>query len=72
MWHSSAQPAVANAGDASSVNLGVEFTTDNSGWITYIRFYKGSGNTGTHVGSLWDASGNLLGQVTFTGESASG
>ena len=29
-------------------------------------------NTGTHIGSLWDSSGNLLGQVTFTNESAAG
>jgi hypothetical protein len=72
IWPSSAQPAIANAGDYSSVNLGVKFTTDENGWITGIRFYKGSGNAGTHVGSLWDANGNLLGQVTFTGESASG
>ena len=28
--------------------------------------------TGTHVGSLWTRTGTRLGQVTFTGESASG
>ena len=44
----------------------------DNGWITGIRFYKGSGNTGTHVGSLWTANGTLLGQVTFTNESATG
>jgi hypothetical protein len=54
------------------VNLGVEFTPSASGWITGIRFYKGSGNTGTHVGALWTTGGSLLGQVTFTNESASG
>ena len=72
IWPDTAQPSVASANDPSSVNLGVKFTTDTSGWITGIRFYKGAGNTGTHVGSLWTASGTLLGQVTFTGESATG
>ena len=48
------------------------FTADVNGWITGIRFYKGAGNTGTHIGSLWTAGGTLLGQVTFTSESASG
>ncbi len=72
IWPSSAQPAIASANDSSAVNLGVQFTTDENGLITGIRFYKGAGNTGTHVGSLWDASGDLLGQVTFTNESASG
>ena len=37
-----------------------------------IRFYKGPDNTGTHVGHLWTGSGTLLGEATFTGESASG
>jgi N,N-dimethylformamidase beta subunit-like protein/uncharacterized protein DUF4082/Big-like domain-containing protein/fibronectin type III domain protein len=72
IWPDSAQPSVASANDTSSVNLGVKFTADTTGWIAGIRFYKGAGNTGTHVGGLWTASGTLLGQVTFTHESASG
>ena len=39
--------------------------------ITGIRFYKAR-NTGTHIGSLWSASGTLLASATFTGETASG
>ena len=72
IWSDSAQPSIPSANDTSSVNLGVEFTAAENGWITGIRFYKGAGNAGTHVGSLWDASGDLLGQVTFTGESTAG
>ena len=37
-----------------------------------MRFYKGAGNTGTHVGSLWNAAGERLAQVTFTDETATG
>jgi hypothetical protein len=37
-----------------------------------VRFYKQTGNTGTHVGRLWTATGTLLGTVTFSGETASG
>jgi hypothetical protein len=72
IFSSTSQPAVASSGDTSSGNLGVQFTPSVSGWIAGIRFYKGSGNTGTHVGELWTASGTQLGQVTFTNESASG
>ncbi len=72
IWPSTATPAVASSGDTSAVNLGVQFTPSANGWVSGIRFYKGSGNTGTHVGELWTASGTLLGQVTFTSESASG
>jgi hypothetical protein len=65
-------PATIDAGDGSSVNLGVKFTADTSGTVSAIRFYKAAANTGTHVGSLWSVGGTLLAQVTFTAESASG
>ena len=72
IWPDSAQPQNPDAADSSPVNLGVKFTADDNGWITGIRFYKGPTNTGTHVGELWDSSGNLLGQVTFSNESTAG
>ena len=53
IWPSSAQPSVASVSDASPLNLGIKFTTEDNGWITGIRFYKGASNTGTHVGELW-------------------
>jgi hypothetical protein len=67
-----ATPATIDSGDGGSIELGVKFTADKSGSIAGIRFYKAAANTGTHVASLWDASGNLLATATFTGESASG
>jgi hypothetical protein len=54
------------------VTLGVKFTSDVNGYITGLRFYKGSGNTGTHLGRLWTSTGTLLASVTFTNETASG
>jgi hypothetical protein len=60
-----AQPSVASVNDPGPVNLGVKFRPDVNGWIAGIRFYKGQGNTGQHVGSLWTADGTLLGPVTF-------
>jgi Domain of unknown function (DUF4082)/Bacterial Ig-like domain/Bacterial Ig domain len=58
--------------DSSSLEVGVQFSSDLAGKITGIRFYKGSGNTGTHTGTLWNASGNVLATGTFTGETDSG
>ena len=72
LWSSTAAPYVASDPDTSAVELGVKFTSDKAGSITGIRFYKGSGNGGTHVGHLWTASGTLLATATFTGETASG
>ncbi|MDR7083974.1 hypothetical protein J2X01_003280 [Arthrobacter ginsengisoli] len=66
-------PAVpAATGDTSSIELGTAFSASAAGIATGVRFYKGAGNTGTHVGSLWNAAGERLAQVTFTDETATG
>ena len=65
-------PVNVDTGDAASVTLGVKFTADTPGTITGIRFYKAATNTGSHIGSLWSASGTLLASATFSSESASG
>ncbi len=65
-------PAVADAGDGGSINVGVKFRSDVAGTVNGVRFFKSAANIGTHVGSLWTASGELLAQGTFSNESASG
>ncbi|MGN9906616.1 DUF4082 domain-containing protein [Phytohabitans sp. LJ34] len=72
IWADTATPATPSVNDNSAVEVGVKFRTNQAGYITGLRFYKGSGNTGTHTGSLWSSTGTRLGTVTFTGESASG
>jgi methionine-rich copper-binding protein CopC len=72
LFESDAVPVASSANDSNSVTLGVQFTPDTSGWISGVRFYKGNGNTGTHIGDLWTSSGTLLASATFTGESSSG
>ena len=72
IWTPSTVPGTANANDPRSVEVGVKFRSDVAGFVTAVRFYKGSQNTGTHTGSLWAAGGALLGRVTFTNETASG
>jgi len=72
IWPATATPANPSESDTAAVELGIKIRSDVAGRVTGIRFYKGSGNTGTHVGRLWTSSGQLLGTVTFTGETASG
>jgi phosphodiesterase/alkaline phosphatase D-like protein len=72
IWPSSATPATASDPDTSAVELGVKFRSDVIGQVTAIRFYKGTGNTGNHLGHLWSSTGTLLGTATFAGETASG
>jgi hypothetical protein len=62
-------PAVA---DTSAVELGVKIVPQTEGYVHGVRFYKGTGNTGTHAGRLWSSNGQLLASGTFSNETASG
>jgi hypothetical protein len=67
-----ATPGTIDSGDGSAVTLGVKFSSSASGSVAGIRFYKATSNTGTHVGALYDANGNVLAQATFANESTTG
>jgi hypothetical protein len=72
IWAATAAPSGGPDTDTGSVEIGTKFRSDVAGQITGVRFYKQTGNSGTHVGRLWTATGTLLGSVTFTGETATG
>lgn len=71
LFAANAVPTIASVPD-SSVEVGVCFTSSSSGTVTGVRFYKGAANTGTHIGDLWNSSGQLLASATFANETASG
>jgi Domain of unknown function (DUF4082)/Fibronectin type III domain/Bacterial Ig domain len=72
IWGPNVTPGGIDSGDTQAVEVGIKFKTDTFGTISGVRFYKSSRNTGTHIGNLWTASGQLLARATFTGETASG
>jgi hypothetical protein len=72
IWSGSVTPGTVTDPDSDAVEVGVKFRADSDGVIKGLRFYKGAGNTGTHVGHLWSANGTQLATATFTNESASG
>ncbi|SHF73951.1 Ig-like domain-containing protein [Geodermatophilus nigrescens] len=69
---SDAVPGNPATDDGRSVELGTRLRFDVDGWVTGVRFYKGTGNTGTHTGTLWSADGQVLARGTFDAETASG
>ncbi len=69
LYSDSTTPTILQAADTAAVTLGVRFSPTVDGTVTGVRFYKGPGNTGTHVGTLWSAAGTQLATATFTGES---
>jgi hypothetical protein len=72
LFASDATPSTATVGAGGAYELGVRFRSSVDGYVTGVRFYKGSANTGTHQGRLWSASGQLLATAAFLGETATG
>ncbi|MGN6331350.1 MAG: DUF4082 domain-containing protein [Motilibacteraceae bacterium] len=68
----STTPSIPDYNDATAYELGVKFRASVSGTVTGVRFYKGTGNTGTHTGSLWSGAGTRLATGTFSAETATG
>jgi hypothetical protein len=72
LFASDSVPSTAASSDTAAIEVGVKFKSDVAGWITGVRFYKGIGNTGTHIGSLWNTAGVRLATGQFTNETNSG
>ncbi|MFN6460360.1 MAG: N,N-dimethylformamidase beta subunit family domain-containing protein [Nostoc sp. DedVER02] len=65
-------PSISDFTDGVPYELGMKFRSAKGGQITVIRFWKAPSETGTHLGKIWRATGELLGSITFTNETASG
>ena len=72
LWSNLTLPDKPAENDPQPIEVGVKFQPEADGFITGLRFYKGPGNGGSHVGHLWTSAGTLLAQATFTSETATG
>ncbi len=73
IWPADAIPGVPDyMPDNQAVEVGIKFQSDVNGIVQGMRFYKGTQNTGTHIGNLWSSAGTLLASVTFTNETTTG
>jgi hypothetical protein len=72
VWAPTAVPGTPAIASADAAELGSTVMSDVPGFITGVRFYKGSKNLGTHIGYLWSSNGTMLAAVAFTNESAGG
>lgn len=52
--------------------MGVKFRVTRDSRVRYIRYYKMPGETGAHIGRLWNGSGIQMATAVFTNETASG
>ena len=73
IWdNSTVTPATVSQSDSKAVELGMKFRAEVNGYVTGVRFYKSTENTGRHVGKCWSRNGKLLSSVVFSNETASG
>ena len=52
--------------------MGVKFTTSQTAKVKMFSYYKVVGESGTHIGNLWNETGTLLVTAMFTNETSSG
>src|SRR5262249_44332128 len=72
LWRPTNGPTATSGGDTNETEVGVKFRSDVAGFITGVRFYKGTMNTGTHVANLWSLSGARLATEMFRNETPTG
>lgn len=70
--NSSVPADVDNYDNEPGIEVGVKFQSSQPGYITGIRFYKGTNDVGTHTGSLWSSNGELKARAIFINETSSG
>jgi hypothetical protein len=57
----------------NNLELGMQFTSTNSGWLTAIKFYKIAGDAGTsRTLTLWSPTTYIVATLTTSSEPASG
>ena len=67
-----AVPGEPAENDSQPIEVGTRFHASVSGTITAVRYYRGPGWTGSPVGRLYSAGGQLLAEVTFPATTAVG
>lgn len=72
LWDNATTLGISPKADYRAVEVGLKFRSAVAGQVTGVRFYKGSDNSGIHVGRLSISSGQLLAQAAFSNESATG
>ena len=58
-------PAAQNSNDGQAIEVGTKFRAAQDGYVTDLRYYWTPGDTGTHTGNLWTATGQLLATAVF-------
>lgn len=72
IFSDSLRPKVTSAQDRARVTLGMTFSSNTSGRIKGVQFYRGGGDSGRHVAKLWTSSGRLLATASFAKRTSTG
>ena len=72
LWGNTVPSGTPESDSNGAIELGVNFQSAVSGYITGIRFYKPSTDVATHLGHLWKSNGQMLAEAVFSNETSSG
>ncbi|MER2998426.1 Ig-like domain-containing protein [Pontibacter populi] len=56
----------------TGIQLGMKFRSVVDGFVTGVRFYKNAADIGSHKGFLYSTTGEILAEVSYVNETASG
>jgi len=62
----------SQASGLAALELGVNLSTNQDGWVRNVSFFKYEGDQGGHSAQVWSADGKLLGSQEFLTETSSG
>lgn len=72
LWQPSDAPSGGILKDNNGLVLGMKFTSSVGGYVTGVRYYKGTADNGNHTGGLYMADGTLLNSAAFAASTGSG
>lgn len=72
LYQDSTLPAIESIQDGTPVTLATRFSSSVPGTVAGLKFYRSPGESGSHAGWLYTASGEALAQLHFADDSVSG
>ena len=72
IWKTTDVPKATAAADTAAVELGLQFSSSQNGWIKAVRYFKTDAAAGSVNGTLWSSAGQVLARAGFDSQSGSG
>jgi hypothetical protein len=72
LWSDEPVPVWQNLSDGQPIEVAVKLRSEVAGRIVAVRFFKSDESVGPHLARVWNVDREMLAEVEFVGETASG